>query len=98
LPGFQQETQKKSKSFIRCRTTKDGQRVFFAIHNGKQARLATASLKPTGTETLVKGMPLLSFAANWATVRDGVYFYPADSPGTLSYFDFAIEEVRPSLK
>ena len=73
----------------------DGQRVFFAIHNGKQARLETASLKPTGTETLVKGLPALSFAANWATVRDGVYFYPADSPGTLSYFDFATEEVRP---
>jgi Tol biopolymer transport system component/DNA-binding winged helix-turn-helix (wHTH) protein len=73
----------------------DGQYVLFAIHNGQQARLETASLKPTGTETLVKGMPALSFAANWATVRDGVYFYPAGSPGTLSYFDFATEEVRP---
>jgi len=62
----------------------DGQRVLFAIHNGKQARLETASLRPTGTETLVKGMPALSFVSNWVTVRDGVYFYPADSPGTLS--------------
>jgi len=76
----------------------DGQRVFFAIHNGKRARLETASLKPTGTETLVKGMPVLSFAANWTIVRDGVYFYPADSPGTLSYFDFATETVRPVLE
>jgi Tol biopolymer transport system component/DNA-binding winged helix-turn-helix (wHTH) protein len=73
----------------------DGERVFFAIHNGKKALLESASLKPTGTETLVTGMPVLSFVANWAIVRDGVYFFPAESLGTLSYFDFATKELRP---
>lgn len=73
----------------------DGQHIFFAIHNGKHARLETASLKPTGTETLVRGMPTLSFAANWAIVPDGAYFYPADSPETLSYFDFGTETIHP---
>ncbi|HTZ47225.1 MAG TPA: winged helix-turn-helix domain-containing protein [Verrucomicrobiae bacterium] len=73
----------------------DEQRVFFAVHNGKHARLESASLKPTGTENLVQGMPALSFAANWAIVQDGAYFYPADSPETLTYFNFATETVRP---
>jgi len=73
----------------------DGERVFFAVHNGKKALLESASLKPTGTETSLKGMPVLSFGGNWAVVRDGVYFFPADSPGTLSYFNFATQEVRP---
>lgn len=73
----------------------DGERVYFAIHDGKRAVLYSASLKPTGTEIPVKGIPELSFVANWAVVREGVYFYPADAPGTLSYFDFAKQQVRP---
>jgi Tol biopolymer transport system component/DNA-binding winged helix-turn-helix (wHTH) protein len=73
----------------------DGKRVYFATLNGKKAMLKTASLKPTGTEAGVEGIPLLSFAANWTVVRDGIYFYPADSAETLSYFDFASQKVYP---
>jgi Tol biopolymer transport system component len=73
----------------------DGKRVYFAILNGRKAILKTASLKPTGTEAGVEGMPVLSFAANWTLMRDGIYFYPADSPEILSYFDFASQKVYP---
>jgi hypothetical protein len=62
----------------------DGGRVYFAIHDGKKAILHSASLKPTGTEIPVEGIPELSFVANWTVVREGVYFYPADASGTLS--------------
>jgi hypothetical protein len=40
-------------------------------------------------------MPPLSFGENWTIDRNGVYFYPAQSPKTLSYFDFATKKVLP---
>jgi len=73
----------------------DGQVVYFATGNsaGKTV-LETASLKPTGTESQLMGMPPLSFNENWTIDRNGVYFFPAQSPRTLSYFDFVTKKVR----
>jgi len=73
----------------------DGNMVYFAAGNiaGKTV-LETTSLKPTGTESQVEGMPPLSFVANWTINGNGVYFFPEQFPKTLSYFDFATKEVR----
>ena len=38
-----------------------------------------------------------SFHANWTVVRDGIYFFPEDTPKTLSYFDFATKHFHPVL-
>jgi Tol biopolymer transport system component len=76
----------------------DGQYVFFASSASSPTNLLRASLNPIGTESLVEGMPGLSFAGNWTVVRDGIYFYPADDFSTLSYLDFASKKVQPILK
>jgi hypothetical protein len=69
--------------------------VYFATANwaGKVV-LEMASLKPTGTESQLEEMPPLAFAANWTIDRDGIYFYSAQSPTSLSYFDFVTQKVR----
>jgi Tol biopolymer transport system component/DNA-binding winged helix-turn-helix (wHTH) protein len=75
----------------------DGRWAYFA-HGGSTWTLQMASLNPTGTESRVEGMPPLSFGANWTLVREGVYFFPAEAPRTLSYFDFATKRARPVFK
>jgi hypothetical protein len=57
-----------------------------------------ATLNPTGTESRVEGMPVLSFTANWDIVPGGVYFFPMDDILTLNYFDFSTRKVRPIFK
>jgi WD40 repeat protein len=59
--------------------------------------LEFATINPTGTEYKPEGMPPLAFHANWTVVRDGIYFFPEDTPKTLSYFDFATKHFHPVL-
>ena len=37
----------------------------------------------------------MSHAGLWALSPGGIYFVPAEAPRSLSYFDFATEEIRP---
>jgi hypothetical protein len=76
----------------------DGQSVYFAVHSDPITTLEPASLNPTGAEFRVEGIPPLSIVGNWTIVRDGVYFYPAEDFGTLSYLDLATKRVRPVFK
>jgi len=71
----------------------DGSRLVYSATGNRAGKTAleTALLKPTSQ---VDGMPPLSFFANWTIDQNGVYFYPAQSPKTLSYFDFATKKVR----
>jgi len=73
----------------------DGKMVYFAAGNiaGKTV-LESASLKPTGTESKVEGMPPLASGAKWTIHGNGIYFYPEQFPKTLSYFDFTTKKVR----
>ena len=76
----------------------DGQTLYFAENSGGIFTLHMASLNPTGTESQVEGMPVMSFVANWDIVPDGVYFFPMDDILTLSYFNFSTRRVRPVFK
>jgi len=60
--------------------------------------LQVASLKPTGTESHVEGMPQLAWFMNWTIVRDGIYFFPERDPLLLSYYDFATKRVGPVFR
>ena len=71
----------------------DARTVFFGSPVDGHTRLEMASLSPTGTESVVKGMPRIA-PMNWDILRDGVYFFPDDAIGTLSYFDFEKQTVR----
>ncbi|HKR27609.1 MAG TPA: winged helix-turn-helix domain-containing protein [Acidobacteriaceae bacterium] len=76
----------------------DGQALYFAENSGTSFTLHVASLNPTGTESQVEDMPVLSFVANWDIVPGGVYFFPADDILTLNYFDFSTRKVRSIFK
>ena len=76
----------------------DGQTLYFAENSGTSFTLHMATLNPTGTESRVEGMPVLSFTANWDIVPGGVYFFPMDDILTLNYFDFSTRKVRPIFK
>jgi hypothetical protein len=76
----------------------DGQTLYFAENSGTNYTLHTASLNPTGTESRVDGVPLLSFLVNWDVVQGGVYFFPRDDILTLNYFDFSTRKARAIFK
>ena len=76
----------------------DGQTLYFAQNSGTSYTLHTASLNPTGTESRVDGVPLLSFLMNWDVVQGGVYFFPRNDILTLNYFDFSTRKARPIFK
>jgi Tol biopolymer transport system component len=73
----------------------DGQSVYFEVPPGF---LQVASLKPTGTESRVEGMPQLAGFMNWTIVRGGIYFFPERDPLLLSYYDFATKRVGPVFR
>ena len=76
----------------------DGQALYFAENSGASFTLHVASLNPTGTESQVEDMPMMSFVANWDLVPGGVYFFPTDDILTLHYFDFSTRKARPVFK
>lgn len=76
----------------------DGQTLYFAENSGTSYTLHAASLNPTGTESRVDGVPLLSFLTNWDVVPGGVYFFPRNDILTLNYFDFSTRKSRPIFK
>ena len=76
----------------------DGQAIYFAENSGTRFTLHVASLNPTGTESQVEDMPVMSFLANWDIVPSGVYFFPSDDILTLHYFDFSTRKARPVFK
>lgn len=71
----------------------DGGTVYFADPT-TAATLHTVSLKPAGTESVLKGMPAVSDYSMWTVVPEGIYFEPADAPKSVRYFDFATKQVR----
>ena len=78
--------------------SQDGQTLYFAENSGTSFTLHMTSLNPTGTESLVEGMPVLSFVASWDIVPGGVYFFARHDILTLNYFDFFTRKVRPIFK
>ena len=79
------------------RESQDGQTLYFVENSGTSFTLHRASLNPTGTESPVDGMPVLSFVA-WDIVPGGAYFFPRNDILTLNYFDFSTRRVRPIFK
>jgi Tol biopolymer transport system component/DNA-binding winged helix-turn-helix (wHTH) protein len=73
----------------------DGKTVYFASHD------ATSSLKNVplpgqpGAESEVDGLLRLSDSRDWALSPGGIYFVPAEAPGSVRYFDFASKQIRP---
>ena len=76
----------------------DGKSLYFVENSGTSFTLHVASLSPTGTESLVEGMPPMSFVANWDVVPGGVYFFPTNDILTLHYFDFGTKKERSVLR
>jgi Tol biopolymer transport system component/DNA-binding winged helix-turn-helix (wHTH) protein len=76
----------------------DGQTLYFAENSGTIFTLHMASLNPTGSESQVEGMLVLSFLLNWDIVPGGVYFFPMDDILTLNYFDLSTRKARPIFK
>ena len=48
-----------------------------------------------GTESEVDGLPRLSESRHWTLSPGGIYFVPAEAPGSVRYLDFANNQIRP---
>jgi Tol biopolymer transport system component/DNA-binding winged helix-turn-helix (wHTH) protein len=71
----------------------DGKTVYFA-KNFSNTELNAVSLERPGTSSSLKGMPPVAFEYLWTVAPGGIYFVPADTPKSVSYFDFATRKVR----
>jgi Tol biopolymer transport system component len=73
----------------------DGERVYYstAAVASDDVTIVSASLRPTGTELPVEGVPPIYFAS-WALIRDGIYFCRAHPIGSVSFFDFATRHIH----
>jgi Tol biopolymer transport system component/DNA-binding winged helix-turn-helix (wHTH) protein len=73
----------------------DGRTVYFvslSVHS--KLKRVDLSAHP-GTESEVEGFPRLQSALLWTLTPSGIYFVPDKEPKSVSYFDFASNQVRP---
>lgn len=68
-----------------------GDQVYFVTNVVSNPTLMVISLKESGGESLVGGIPSVNFA-NWAVAARGIYFVPNNN-FSLEYFDFATKKV-----
>jgi dipeptidyl aminopeptidase/acylaminoacyl peptidase len=73
----------------------DGKTVYFVSHTDASTLKKVPLPGQPGTESEVDGLPRLSESRNWALSPGGIYFVPAEAPGSVRYFDFANNQIRP---
>jgi Tol biopolymer transport system component len=72
----------------------DRERFYFTSIRDDITSVHTVTLKPVGTESVLRGMPVGFDHAQWTVVPGGIYFVSADAPKSVRYFDFATKQVR----
>lgn len=73
-----------------------GEKVYFVTNLGGNPTLKVISIEKPGRESVLEGMPSVSFA-NWAVLPKGIYFLPPDKL-SLEYFDFAAKKVSQVME
>ena len=74
----------------------DGTTVYFVNGDRPKATLMKlVRMAPPGRESEVDGLPSLNGPELWTLSPGGIYFVPAEAPGSLRFFDFATKRVRP---
>jgi Tol biopolymer transport system component/DNA-binding winged helix-turn-helix (wHTH) protein len=71
----------------------DGKTLYFADPSEKSS-IHMVPLQPAGSESPLRGMPVVLDASEWTVVPRGIYFAPADARKSLCFFDFATKQVR----
>jgi Tol biopolymer transport system component/DNA-binding winged helix-turn-helix (wHTH) protein len=75
----------------------DGERFYYTNIRDHLASIHVVPLKPVGTESVLRAMPVGFDHAQWTVVPGGIYFVPADAPKSVRYFDFATKQVHQIL-
>jgi hypothetical protein len=70
----------------------DGETLYF-VDGWTDATLKRVSVNQPGPASPVEGMPLLKDGALGTIVPGGIYFVPAGSPHSISYFDLSTRRV-----
>jgi YHS domain-containing protein len=73
----------------------DGKTVYFSSHTTKSTLQKVPLPGQPGTESEIDGLLHLSDSRDWALSPGGIYFVPAEAPGSVRYFDFASKQIRP---
>jgi len=72
----------------------DGRTVYFASHERESTLKKVPLPGQLGTESEVNGLPRLRYSSVWTLSPSGIYFVPADAPGSVHYFDFATKQTH----
>jgi Tol biopolymer transport system component/DNA-binding winged helix-turn-helix (wHTH) protein len=73
----------------------DGGTVYFASRAANPVLREVSLVALPGTALDVEGLPHPSVGNLWTLSSRGIYFVPAEAPGSIRYFDFATKLVRP---
>jgi Tol biopolymer transport system component len=73
----------------------DGKTVYFSTHTDNSTLKKAPLPGQHSTDAEVDGLPRLSDSRNWTLSPGGIYFVPAEAPGSVRYLDFASKQIRP---
>jgi Tol biopolymer transport system component/DNA-binding winged helix-turn-helix (wHTH) protein len=68
--------------------------IYYASGSNRPLLKRVAQSALPGIASEVDGLPRLLSYAIWITIKDGVYFVPAESPRSLRHFDLATKRIR----